>query len=81
MTVLFTQPVTGFTAFGLTVVGGVINAFTAVDASTYTLQVSVSVPYAVVTVDVAPGVAFNAQNRGNLRAVQLKRVHGMCCDR
>ena len=71
----FSQPVTGFTAAGITVVNGTKGTFTAVDADTYTLVVTPTPGFeGNLTVDVAAGVATDANGNGNTAAVQSVQV-------
>ncbi|QEL19582.1 beta strand repeat-containing protein [Limnoglobus roseus] len=58
-TVTFDEGVTGFDETGLTVTNGTVSNFVAVDAQTYTFDVTPTTD-GLVTIDIAAGVAFDS---------------------
>ena len=71
VTTTFSEPVTGFAVGDVTVANGTATDFVGSDGdSVYTFDVT---PNAIgaVTVDIAAGVALDAENNGNTAAVQL----------
>lgn len=63
----FSEAVTGFTASDISVSNGTVGTFTAVDADTYTLQVTPKLE-GLLSVSIAAGVAQDAYDNGNTRA-------------
>ncbi len=72
VTAQFSETVIGFTQGDITISGGTISGFTAVDGDTYTFSVSSDNPSA--TVDITAGVATDAAGNGNTVASQLSLV-------
>lgn len=71
--VTFSEDVTGFTAADVTVAGGTVTDFAAVDARTYTFGVEANAD-GTVTVSVAAGVATDAAGNPNTAAAPVSLV-------
>ena len=70
-TFTFSEDVTGFTAGDVVVAGGTLGAFTATSATVYTLAVTPDADSTTdITVDVAAGVAIDANGNPNVAAAQ-----------
>lgn len=74
VTVQFSEAVTGFTALDITPGNGTVGNFVAVDADTYTFDLTPTAQ-GLVTADIAGGVAFDAVNNGNTAALQFSRTY------
>lgn len=72
VTAQFSEDVTGFDVSDITISGGTINNFAAVNASTYTFDVTSGVGAA--DVDIAAGVAQDLANNDNEAAVTLNLI-------
>ena len=73
-TVTFDEDVTGFAAADVSVVNGTVSNFAAVDARTYTVDVTPNAQGAV-TVSVAAGVARDAAGNDNVTSNNLTRTY------
>lgn len=74
VTITFSEGVTGFALGDLTIGNGTAGNFVAVDAATYTAEITPSAQ-GTVTVDVAAGAAQDAAGNLNTAAAQLGRVY------
>ena len=74
VTATWSEPVTGFAAGDLVVGNGALSAFTAIDATTWTMLVTPGADGAV-TVDVPASSASNGAGTSNPPATQLSRTY------
>ena len=74
MTVQFSEPVTGFAIGDITVVNGVKGNFVAVDADTYTFDITPSAGTVTVTADIAGAAAKDVALNDNTAAPQFTIV-------
>ena len=74
MTVQFSEPVTGFAIGDITVVNGTKGNFVAVDADTYTFDITPDAGTVTVTADIAGAVAKDAALNDNTAAPQFSIV-------
>ncbi|MFY9151922.1 MAG: tandem-95 repeat protein [Prolixibacteraceae bacterium] len=70
VTIKFTENVTGFTSDDIAIGHGVLNNFTVIDGSTYTVDVTPS-GNGNITLDIPAGVAQDIAGNGNLPASQV----------
>ncbi|HSA99886.1 MAG TPA: choice-of-anchor Q domain-containing protein, partial [Anaerolineales bacterium] len=74
VTVQFSESVTGFLATDITVTGGTLDNFLAVDGDTYTFDLTPGGQGAV-TADIAQDAAVDASGNGNVAAPQFSRTY------
>ncbi|MVF13200.1 hypothetical protein FT643_13750 [Ketobacter sp. MCCC 1A13808] len=74
VTVQFSEDVTGFVAGDITVGNGAVTSFTAVDADTYTVEITPN-GAGDVAIDVASAVAQDAANNNNTAATQTSTTY------
>jgi hypothetical protein len=73
-TATFSEPVNGFSAAGLTVTNGSVANFAAVDAKTYTFDMTPSAANSPATVQIAGNAAADAAGNGNTASNSITRT-------
>jgi len=76
VTITFSEAVTGFVISGLMVTNGSASNFVAVNATTYTADITPAA-LGLVTVDIAANAAFDAATNGNVAATQFTRTYDL----
>ena len=70
-TILFSEPVTGFTASDVSVAGGTKGVFTSINPSSYTLVVTpLASSTSPIVIDIASAAAQDASGNGNVAALE-----------
>ncbi|MDD4970277.1 MAG: Ig-like domain-containing protein [Paludibacter sp.] len=79
VTITFSEAVTGFDITDLNVSNGNAGNFVAVNATTYTADITPAA-YGLITVDIAAGAASDAVTNGNVAATQFTRTYDLGSD-